>query len=224
MPTSELPCSGNTMNGVTYGSTDLQAVDGVGDLNFKARFASSSSYNDYVMTSSAHSSGADSTVITSNPLTSTYLKWVKYVNENSYKKDNANMKAVAYMMDTSKWSSFADGTGASYAIGGPTIEMFVKSYNEADVSTHTNKLVGYDDATENNGWTSTGYQEKTERDSDWKNYGTKGDLDTTNTTGDTGGNMWIRNTDSKAVGYWLASPLSTHLGGVSIVSLVRSCL
>ena len=42
---------------------------------------------------------------------------------------NSNMQAVAYMLDTEAWSAFA-GDNAEYAIGGPTIELFLKSYNE----------------------------------------------------------------------------------------------
>ena len=52
----------------------------------------------------------------------------KYGSENSTYK---NMKAVAYMLDTSEnvWGKFA-GEKAEYAIGGPTIELLFKSYNE----------------------------------------------------------------------------------------------
>ena len=52
----------------------------------------------------------------------------KYGSENS---SNKNMKAVAYMLDTSEgvWGKFA-GEKAKYAIGGPTIELLFRSYNE----------------------------------------------------------------------------------------------
>ena len=40
-----------------------------------------------------------------------------------------NMKAVAYMLDIKIWSSFATDK-AEYAIGGPTVEMLFKSYNQ----------------------------------------------------------------------------------------------
>ena len=33
------------------------------------------------------------------------------------------------MMDTNKWSSFADGASNAYAIGGPTREMLSLSWN-----------------------------------------------------------------------------------------------
>ena len=52
----------------------------------------------------------------------------KYGSENSTYN---NMKAVAYMLDTSEevWGKFA-GEKAKYAIGGPTLELLFKSYNE----------------------------------------------------------------------------------------------
>ena len=64
-------------------------------------------------------------------------KKIKKLNEgyfNKYGSENsayANMKAVAYMLDTSKevWGKFA-GDKAEYAIGGPTLELLFKSYNE----------------------------------------------------------------------------------------------
>ena len=46
-----------------------------------------------------------------------------------YSSSYNNMKTVAYMMDTNAWSVYA-GEHAEYAIGGPSIELFVKSYNE----------------------------------------------------------------------------------------------
>ena len=52
--------------------------------------------------------------------------FTKYGSENS---TNNNMKATAYMLDTNVWSVYA-GEKAEYAIGGPTIELFFKSYNK----------------------------------------------------------------------------------------------
>ena len=50
----------------------------------------------------------------------------KYESSNS---TYGNMKATAYMLDTNVWSVYA-GEKAEYAIGGPTIELFFKSYNK----------------------------------------------------------------------------------------------
>lgn len=44
---------------------------------------------------------------------------------------NDNMDAVAYMLDTTRWSEkFGNSTYADYAIGGPPLEMFKDSYNK----------------------------------------------------------------------------------------------
>ena len=189
VPTNELPCDGNTMNGVTYGNTDLQAVNNIiSDSNFKARFSSSISYNDYVMTSSVHNSGTESTAITRNPLTSTYLQWVKYASDNNYTKDNANMKAVAYMMDTSKWQSFADGADGAYAIGGPTVEMLSLSWNV--VSGHRQM---------------TSYEALSSSNANINGYSTSGPESKRNFFGSST-NMWVIKESTKAGAYWLASP------------------
>lgn len=51
--------------------------------------------------------------------------------DQGFTSENANMKAIAYMLDTKAWSSFKDREGkASYVIGGPTIEILFKSYNQ----------------------------------------------------------------------------------------------
>ena len=52
--------------------------------------------------------------------------FTKYGSQNSTYN---NMKATAYMLDTNVWSVYA-GEKAEYAIGGPTIELFFKSYNK----------------------------------------------------------------------------------------------
>ena len=39
------------------------------------------------------------------------------------------MKATAYLLDTEIWKGFKNSTKAKYAIGAPTLDMFVASYN-----------------------------------------------------------------------------------------------
>ena len=56
-------------------------------------------------------------------------KYFKYLSDNSTTSTNDNMKAVAYMLDTKAWEAFK-GEKAEYAIGGPTSEIFIKSYNQ----------------------------------------------------------------------------------------------
>ena len=44
---------------------------------------------------------------------------------------NSNEKASAWLCDPSKWTAYCDSDKANYAIGGPSVEMYVKSYNQA---------------------------------------------------------------------------------------------
>ena len=62
---------------------------------------------------------------------------------------NPNIKAVAYMLDTEIWSNLYgdEGENAEYAIGGPPLEMFVKSYKE----THSDSNIGCE-VTNTNGY------------------------------------------------------------------------
>lgn len=50
-----------------------------------------------------------------------------FFNQSLVSKNN-NMKSVAYMLDTNAWKGFK-GEKADYAIGGPTIELYLNSYN-----------------------------------------------------------------------------------------------
>ena len=68
--------------------------------------------------------------------------FTKYGSQNS---SNNNMKAVAYMLDTNVWSVYK-GEKAEYAIGGPTIELFFKSYNkkyETNYVAGATSVIGY---------------------------------------------------------------------------------
>ena len=74
---------------------------------------------------------------------------VTYPNRTS---TNENIKAVAYMLDTKIWNSYA-GEEAKYAIGGPPIEMYCTSYKES----HPTSSISCE-VTETNGyiWSNSG--------------------------------------------------------------------
>ena len=62
-----------------------------------------------------------------------------------YSGTHTSMKITAYMLDTSVWSVFA-GDKAEYAIGGPTIELLMKSYSEkynVDYRAQASSSTGY---------------------------------------------------------------------------------
>lgn len=111
-------------------------------------------------------------------------KWLsQYLNNYSSTKDN--MKAVAYMLDTLAWSEYANSK-AEYAIGGPTLELFVASYNK----THTEQL-------EIEASSDVGYRLKRSTDSEMQNY-----LSNFNTDD----NLYIPKEEKGAITMWLASP------------------
>ena len=51
---------------------------------------------------------------------------------------NKNEQAAAWLCDPSKWTAYCDTDKANYAIGGPSVEMYVKSYNQ----THGDDALG----------------------------------------------------------------------------------
>ena len=57
-------------------------------------------------------------------------KWLSSYWKNNSTSTNPNIKAVAYILDTNAWNPLYRGENAEYAIGGPTVEMFVKSWND----------------------------------------------------------------------------------------------
>lgn len=81
---------------------------------------------------------------------------------------NNNEKAAAWLCAPSQWTNYADSSiKGSYAIGGPSVEMYVESYNDVAHSTGTAKnglsiesstknATGYiykiDNTIQNNGW------------------------------------------------------------------------
>ncbi len=67
--------------------------------------------------------------ITDKRLQNLNSKYYEYLKTNLKTSSNNNMKAVSYMMDTLAWKDYA-GEKAEYAIGGPTLEMMVNSYNQ----------------------------------------------------------------------------------------------
>ena len=113
-----------------------------------------------------------------------------YFNKKGYTSANNNMKSVAYMMDTTAWNSkFRDTSKAEYVIGGPTVELLFKSYNEK---------YNLKNQYQAQALSTTGYQiRKTSSDS-WSNY-----ADSMLTTSDS---LYVITKQTDAHAYWLASP------------------
>ena len=94
---------------------------------------------------SAYKGSAD---ITDTRLQALNGSYYKYLQDNNTTSEANNMKSVAYMMDIRKevWGTFA-GDKAEYAIGGPTVEMLMKSYsqkNNVDYRAQASSVTGYE--------------------------------------------------------------------------------
>ena len=75
--------------------------------------------------------------------------------DKNYTSINNNMKAVAYMLDKDIWGDFVNSSVAEYAVGGPSVEMLLKSYSEkknVDYRAQASSATGYQ--VSNNGVTS----------------------------------------------------------------------
>ncbi len=110
IPYSSIPYS--TKNGSVTSHKPTQ-----GSNNYKVNF--SSEITDY--------SGSESII-------DTRLQNLNYIlfeslKENNQRLQTSSMCATAYMMDKDAWKNFK-GTNADFAIGGPTVELVIKSWNE----------------------------------------------------------------------------------------------
>ena len=71
-------------------------------------------------------------------------KWISHIN--TFTSEYGSMKATAYLLDTDVWSGFKDTNNkAEYAIGAPTLELFIASYN----NTHSENTIDYELLNEN---------------------------------------------------------------------------
>ena len=120
-----------------------------------------------------------------------------YFNENNFTSTNNNMKSVAYMMDTNAWNSkFKDvNNKAEYVIGGPTIELLFKSYNDK-----------YKTEYEFQATNATGYQIRKTANDSWSN-GISSMLKTSDS-------LYVISSQSDALAYWVASPSAYNTGCV----------
>ena len=115
--------------------------------------------------------------------------------EKEYTSTNNNMKAVAYMLDKDIWGDFVNSSVAEYAVGGPSVEMLLKSYSEknnVDYRAQASSATGYQ--VSNNGGTS------------YANY--IGEMLST------GENLYVLPQNKGANAMWLASPSAYHAYGV----------
>ena len=118
-------------------------------------------------------------------------------------EDHNNMKAVAYMLDTTAWSTFKDSNGkADYAIGGPTLEMLFKSYNQKhpgkNYEAQATSAIGYKLRINEGTW-----KEYTDSESDYL-Y--------------SGDSLYVLPSSKGALAMWVASPSADYADAVMDVS------
>ena len=119
---------------------------------------------------------------------------------------NSNEKASAWLCDPSKWTAYCDSDKANYAIGGPSVEMYVKSYNQ----THGDDALGCQYQTND----APGYGYKvngTIQNSGW--YTNANTLDYSMTYK----SMYCGQNGNKTGAWWLASPSAGNSGRVCYV-------
>ena len=137
---------------IFYVDKDNDFKDGYNTIYLKADFSGS------VRCSTSYD--ASQTLIKRmNPLWATKGNTVKAETTTI---SNENEQLVAWLCDPSKWTAYCDTDKANYAIGGPSVEMYVKSYNQTHgddalgCQYQTNTVPGYiykvKDTIQNSGW------------------------------------------------------------------------
>ena len=125
-------------------------------------------------------------------------KWIQKYLDVAPTSTNLNIRAVAFMLDEQAWSAkYANPTYAEYAIGGPTLEMFVASYNkthETPMYCSTDQYGYYVSWTEGEILDSISGLDKTE-------------------------SLYVINDESKAYKMWLASPSALYSTGYFLMTV-----
>ena len=123
-----------------------------------------------------------------------------YFDQN-YTSTNNNMKAVAYMLDKDIWSDFVNRTVAEYAVGGPSIEMLLKSYCE--------KVPEKKELYKTQASSATGYQVSNNGGTSYDNW-ISGMLSTSE-------DLYVLPQNKGANAMWLASPSAYNSNDVMAV-------
>lgn len=97
------------------------------------------------------------------------------------------MKAVAYMLDYGIWSDFSNSFVAEYAVGGPSVEMLLKSYSEKKKVDYRAMAVS-----------EVGYQISKDGGVNW--------INSNSTMFDRKDSLYVLTSSSGASSMWLASP------------------
>ena len=115
-----------TQGGLTYRifyvDTENKFGDGANTVYLKADYKTSTTLTDYT---SYNPAGNDLEVYKRmNPL------WSAQRGSIAPASWNNNERAAGWLCSPSQWETYVDNTKATYAIGGPSAEMYVASYND----------------------------------------------------------------------------------------------
>ena len=182
---------------IFYVDKDNDFKDGYNTIYLKADFSG--------IVSCSTSYDASQTLIKKmNPL------WATKENTVATEKttiSNQNEQAAAWLCDPSKWTAYCDTDKANYAIGGPSVEMYVKSYNQTHgddalgCQYQTNYVPGYiykvNNTIQNDGWNTN---------SNTLDYSMKYK------------SMYCGQNGKKTGTWWLASPSARDSSNVCVVS------
>lgn len=80
--------------------------------------------------------------ITNNVLRNLNQTWFSQLGSDNYTCDHA--KSIAYFMDQSEWGKYTNNIEGALAIGSPTIELLIKSYNASQEVSITMNTVSND--------------------------------------------------------------------------------
>ena len=192
-----------TKGGLTYRifyvDTDNKFGDGANTIYLKADYKTSTTLSDHI---SYVPEGNDLAVYKNmNPL------WAaKRGNAKSEWKENE--RAAAWLCSPSQWTDYLDSTKATYAIGGPSAEMYVASYNDVPHTKGNYKLGATYRATSYPGYIYTlNGKQSTISNSDYSTG--KDSIDNTGYN-----NMYAKS----GTYWWLASPSSSASYSVCYVS------
>ena len=187
-----------TQGGLTYRifyvDTENKFGDGVNTVYLKADYKTTIALTDHI---TYEPEGNDLAVYKKmNP------SWAAERGKIAVASWNNNERAAGWLCSPGQWEDYVDSTKAKYAIGAPSLEMFVESYNQVSHTEQTNYKLGaiYRNETPGYIYTLNGEQSSISNSGTWT-----GD----NTIDYQKYNSMYAGKDGTKVGYcWLASASS----------------
>ena len=191
-----------TKGGLTYRifyvDTEDKFKDGANTIYLKA------DYKDYTSLSTDISKLTDADITKYKKMNPSWAAQRGSIAPASW---NKNERAAAWLCSPSQWTDYLDSTKATYAIGAPSVEMYVASYNDV---AHNDGTAKGGVSTEYRATSYPGYIYKIDGAEQNNGYYTN-----SNTIDNTGYNSMYAKSETY---WWLASPSSRISGNVCYVN------